>query len=192
VTECAYEQWHRLLFARFLAENNLLIHPEFHAPVTLETAMNSPARSESPTAGQSRPASPPRSFLASSGSTTRVFACVSRPKAGSPSKPSSPTFRQRSSQLTTPSDGCTSSGRRTRRTRSTLGAQDRRSGPWPGDQLFTENYMVRFLLENSLGAWWAVRHPDSRLVKSFQYLRFNDEASPRPGPSLAGPIVSSR
>jgi hypothetical protein len=32
VAECAYEQWHRLLFARFLSENNLLIHPEFRAP----------------------------------------------------------------------------------------------------------------------------------------------------------------
>ena len=28
VEECAYEQWHRMLFARFLAENDLLIHPE--------------------------------------------------------------------------------------------------------------------------------------------------------------------
>jgi hypothetical protein len=25
--ECAYEQWHRMLFARFLAENGLLMHP---------------------------------------------------------------------------------------------------------------------------------------------------------------------
>src|SRR5205823_13274832 len=36
VTECAYEQWHRLLFARFLAENNLLLHPQYRAPVTLQ------------------------------------------------------------------------------------------------------------------------------------------------------------
>jgi len=36
IAECAYEQWHRLLFTRFLAENNLLIHPEYRAPVTLE------------------------------------------------------------------------------------------------------------------------------------------------------------
>ena len=28
VAECAYEQWHRMLFARFLAENDLLIHPD--------------------------------------------------------------------------------------------------------------------------------------------------------------------
>ena len=35
VGECAYEQWHRLLFARFLAENGLLLHPQYKAPVTL-------------------------------------------------------------------------------------------------------------------------------------------------------------
>ena len=29
VAECAYEQWHRLLFARFLAENDLLLHPQY-------------------------------------------------------------------------------------------------------------------------------------------------------------------
>jgi hypothetical protein len=34
VEEVAYEQWHRLLFARFLAENDLLIHPE-GVPVSL-------------------------------------------------------------------------------------------------------------------------------------------------------------
>src|SRR5437763_10943523 len=36
VGECAYEQWHRLLFARFLAENGLLLHPQYRAAVTLE------------------------------------------------------------------------------------------------------------------------------------------------------------
>ena len=38
----------------------------------------------------------------------------------------------------------------------------------PVTQLFTENYMVRFLLENSLGAWWASRHPDSPLIKDWR------------------------
>jgi hypothetical protein len=36
VAECAYEQWHRLAFARFLADNDLLIHPEYKAPVSLD------------------------------------------------------------------------------------------------------------------------------------------------------------
>ena len=41
-------------------------------------------------------------------------------------------------------------------------------------QLFTEDYMVRFLLENSLGAWWAARHPDSPLGQDLR-------VSPLPG-----------
>ena len=48
-------------------------------------------------------------------------------------------------------------------------------------QLFTEDYMVWFLLENSLGAWWAARHPDSLLVKDFKYLRFREDVTPAAG-----------
>ena len=32
----AYDQWHRLLFARYLLENNLLISPEHEVSVTLD------------------------------------------------------------------------------------------------------------------------------------------------------------
>ncbi|MCA9861589.1 MAG: hypothetical protein KC432_01150, partial [Thermomicrobiales bacterium] len=35
IEEIAYEQWHRMLFARFLAENRLLMHP-MGAPLSLE------------------------------------------------------------------------------------------------------------------------------------------------------------
>ena len=48
-------------------------------------------------------------------------------------------------------------------------------------QLFTEDYMVRFLLENSLGAWWASRHPDSPIVERFQYLRYQEDGTPASG-----------
>ena len=34
--EIAYEHWHRLLFARFLAENDLLIHPDLDQAITLD------------------------------------------------------------------------------------------------------------------------------------------------------------
>ena len=36
VEKLAYDQWHRLLFARFLLENNLLISPEHEVSVTLD------------------------------------------------------------------------------------------------------------------------------------------------------------
>ncbi|WP_205856178.1 DNA methyltransferase, partial [Phytoactinopolyspora endophytica] len=51
----------------------------------------------------------------------------------------------------------------------------------PVTQLFTENYMVRFLLENSLGAWWAAQHPDSPLIEEFEYLRFDENGQPAAG-----------
>ncbi|MEW6366712.1 MAG: N-6 DNA methylase [Acidobacteriota bacterium] len=36
VHECAYEQWHRMLFARFLAENDLLIEPSSGVAISLQ------------------------------------------------------------------------------------------------------------------------------------------------------------
>ena len=36
IHECAYEHWHRMLFTRFLAENDLLIEPEIGVSVSLE------------------------------------------------------------------------------------------------------------------------------------------------------------
>lgn len=38
VGECAYEHWHRMLFARFLAENNLLIEPQENMAISLAEA----------------------------------------------------------------------------------------------------------------------------------------------------------
>lgn len=51
----------------------------------------------------------------------------------------------------------------------------------PVTQLFTEDYMVRFLLENSLGAWWARRHPDSPLLATWEFLRRHEDGSPAVG-----------
>jgi len=44
VQETAYEHWHRMLFARFLAENGLLMHPD-GVPLTLDEC-NELARDE--------------------------------------------------------------------------------------------------------------------------------------------------
>ena len=52
--------------------------------------------------------------------------------------------------------GCTSSGRPTGRTRSTRSEKKIGADELPAvTQLFTEDYMVLFLLHNTLGAWWA-------------------------------------
>ena len=39
----------------------------------------------------------------------------------------------------------------------------------PATQLYTEPYMVKFLLQNSLGALWMGMYPDSKLCESWEY-----------------------
>ena len=58
-------------------------------------------------------------------------------------------------------------------------------------QLFTEDYMVRFLLENSLGAWWALRHPNSSLAKGFKFLRFREDGTPATGAFTGWPTKAA-
>jgi len=48
----------------------------------------------------------------------------------------------------------------------------------PATCIYTEPYMVRFLVQNSLGAMWMGMHPDSRLVEKWEYyVRGADRAS---------------
>ena len=48
-------------------------------------------------------------------------------------------------------------------------------------QLFTEPYMVQFLLHNSLGAWWESRHPDKACPANLTYLRHAEDGQPAAG-----------
>ena len=48
-------------------------------------------------------------------------------------------------------------------------------------QLFTEPYMVHFLIDNTLGAWWLSRNPGVRPPVKFEYLRLLEDGSPAAG-----------
>lgn len=48
-------------------------------------------------------------------------------------------------------------------------------------QLFTEPYMVDFLLHNTLGAWWLTRHPGQPLPVPMPYLRLLENGQPAAG-----------
>lgn len=50
-------------------------------------------------------------------------------------------------------------------------------------QLFTEPYMVHFLIDNTLGAWWVSRNPGVKPPVKFEYLRY------LPSPEGEGPGV---
>jgi Eco57I restriction-modification methylase len=182
IEEIAYAQWHRMLFARFLAENNLLIHPEHRVPVTLEECSELALAEGEPDAWQlaARYASEilPGIFRRDDPAAQIRFAregqtALEQILAGIPQ----PVF--------TSDDGLGwvyqfwQSKRKDEVNRSErkIGGADIA----PVTQLFTEDYMVRFLLENTLGAWWAARHPESPLVKEWQYLRFLDDGTPAAG-----------
>ena len=82
--DCAYEQWHRLLFARFLAENQLLLHPKYRVAVTLADCEELRPSWASPMAGRWLHGSHPRS-LPIFALTIRASGCVSPrgpPRAG--------------------------------------------------------------------------------------------------------------
>jgi hypothetical protein len=188
IAECAYEQWHRLLFARFLAENNLLIDRASGAPVTIEDCEELADSLGEPdgwaVAGRFAAEILPGIFrlddpcvqlrLAPEGRLALEGIVAGLPAgvfAGDDALGWVYQFWQREQK-----DEVNASERK-------IGGADL----GPVTQLFTENYMVRFLLENSLGAWWAGRHPDSPLVKEFDYLRLDEDGRPAAGAFDAWP-----
>lgn len=48
-------------------------------------------------------------------------------------------------------------------------------------QLFTEPYMVHFLIDNTLGAWWVSRNSGVKPPMKFEYLRFLEDGTPAAG-----------
>lgn len=48
-------------------------------------------------------------------------------------------------------------------------------------QLFTEPYMVHFLIDNTLGAWWVSRNPGITPPIKFEYLRTLEDGTPAAG-----------
>lgn len=156
--EIAYEHWHRMLFARFLAESNVLIHPEFKAPVSLaecaELAKETGVRSPWVVAGHYASVILPQVFRADSPGLALTLS------------------RENEKQLETllealPTEVFTASDSLgwvyqfwQSKTKDEVNASGNKIGAdeLPAvTQLFTEPYMVAFLIDNTLGAWWAGR-----------------------------------
>jgi hypothetical protein len=180
VREVAYEHWHRMLFARYLAANNLLMHPELNVPVTLadceELADEEGARDGFALAARYATDMLPQIFREEDPVLEVEMAPEHRNKLqrmveGLPQ----PVFEADDSLgwvyqfwQAKRKDEVNASGVK-------IGADELPAVT----QLFTEHYMVQFLLDNTLGAWWTARHPDTDL--SFEYLRTLDEGTPAAG-----------
>jgi hypothetical protein len=175
IAECAYEQWHRLLFARFLAESNLLIHPDYGAPVTLDDCEEL-AESVGEPDGWSVAARFAAEILP--GIFRLTDPCVRLRLAPEGRLALEGILADLPAELF----GCDDALGWVyqfwqKEKKDEVNTSERKIGGsdlGPVTQLFTENYMVRFLLQNSLGAWWAARYPNSQLIKGFEYLLSDD------------------
>jgi N-6 DNA Methylase len=181
VEEVAYEHWHRMLFARFLAENGLLMYwPEGDdEPIDIDLATCQDLIDEGAEQAASK-------WELASRCAARMLPQIFRPD--------SPVFR-----LTLPTEyqqkleelvaglplevfiAADSLGwvyqfwqakkkEEVNAAEIKIGARELPAVT----QLFTEPYMVSFLLDNSLGAWWAARRLsklDFRQVASEEELR---------------------
>ena len=171
VRAVAYEQWHRMLFARFLAENDLLIHPEYRAPVTLdECAEIARDRGLDPweVAAEYAAGMLPGIFQQDDPLLLLKYAPEDRAAlqeilTGIPAE----TFRTQDALGWTYQFWQTEE----KATVNKSGKKIEGADICAVTQLFTEPYMVQFLLQNTLGAWWLDRHPESPLRAEWVYYK---------------------
>jgi hypothetical protein len=191
-SEIAYEQWHRMLFARFLAENDLLMHPTHGVTVTLEECADL-AESE----GE------PDKWMLAARYASQMLPGIFRTDDPTLKVRFAPEGRQAlerilddlPASLFTADDslGWVYQFWQSKKKKE-VNASERKIGGAdlpPVTQLFTEHYMVAFLLENSLGAWWAGKHPGSPLLKDWEYLRFAKDGTPAAGTFEGWPTTAA-
>jgi hypothetical protein len=186
VWEVAYEHWHRMLFARFLAENNLLMW-EPGAAVSLDDCRdmvdNHPdmamgAKSHWELAGKLAARMLPQVFKPHSPVFEISFAPEHQRELERLLANLSPEVFQASDSL-----GWVYQFWQAKR-KDEVNASEVKIGAdeLPAvTQLFTEPYMVDFLLHNSLGAWWHTRHPGQPCPVAMPYLRTLEDGSPAAG-----------
>ncbi len=181
VWEVAYEHWHRMLFARFLAENNLLMHPDGVA-VSLadcdELAKDEGALDGWELAGRYAARMLPQVFRKDAPALQlRLAPEHQRELAKLVSGLDVDTFRASDSL------GWVYQFWQAKR-KDEVNASEVKIGAdeLPAvTQLFTEPYMVAFLLHNSLGAWWQTRHPGEPCPVDLAYLRTLEDGTPAAG-----------
>ncbi|WP_270659879.1 Eco57I restriction-modification methylase domain-containing protein [Aeromonas sp. Y301-2] len=158
LAEMAYEQWHRMLFARFLEQNNLLMY-DAYTPVTLDECAElleeeTDCASAWELAGRLAAKMLPQVFRVDSPVlAVRLPINHQRTLEGLIMALLPAVFEAQDSLgwcyqfwQSKRKDEVNKSG-------VPIGADELS----PVTQLFTEPYMVSFLLDNALGAWWAKR-----------------------------------
>ena len=180
--EMAYEHWHRMLFARYLEQNNLLMYDEY-TPITLDECFE--LAEEEPDckdgwelAGRLAQKMLPQIFRANSPifavklSINHINELENLISAIDPA-----TYQAQDSLGWCYQFWQNKKKKQVNESGVKIGAQELS----PVTQLFTEPYMVSFLLDNALGAWWA----NKRLTQD-DYIRANNEQELRDKASIPG------
>jgi len=156
VEKTAYDQWHRLLFAQFLLENNLLISPEHGVAVTLddceELAPSQGLKDAWAVAARFAAAELPEIFRADDPAGAVELPVEDRNKLVQ-------LVKELPVEVFTASDSlgwCYQFWQSERKDEINAAGNKIGADELPAvTQLFTEDYMVDFLLDNTLGAWHA-------------------------------------
>lgn len=177
VQECAYEHWHRMLFARFLAENHLLIEPEMNVPVTLEECeelAKEQGTDQWTLASRFAQRMLPQVFRADHPVFEVTFAREHRVKLEGLLESLPPEVFKASDSLGWVYQFWQADKKdQVNGSEVKIGADELPAVT----QLFTEPYMVQFLLHNSLGAWWVTRHSGKSCPVDLTYLRYAPSSS---------------
>ena len=155
--EVAYEHWHRMLFARFLAESGLLIEPDSGVAITTDECTELARETgEDPYALAARFA---QSALPQIFRTGNPVLDLSLPPETQQALERLIDELPRTVFTADDSLGWVYQFWQSRK-KDEINRSEVKIGPdeLPAvTQLFTEPYMVSFLLDNTLGAWWASR-----------------------------------
>lgn len=181
VTEVAYEHWHRMLFARFLEQNSLLMYDE-HTQLTLPECnelvqdpdlarddLESRCQSGWELAGVLASKMLPQIFRIDSPVFELEFAPEHQRSLEQLVIGLAPaTFQTQDSLGWVYQFWQSKRKEEVNKSEAKIGADELS----PVTQLFTEPYMVSFLLDNSLGAWWAGQRLS---VSDWQHARSEQE-----------------
>lgn len=179
--ELAYETWHKMLFARFLEGNGLLMHPDGVA-VTMEDCEEL-AKEEGyvdkwDIAAHYASEMLPAIFRPDDPLNQVVFASNDRIKL--------------EEIIAALEDGVFTADDALGWVYQFWQSEEKKRINESGDkidgaklpavtQLFTEPYMVHFLIDNTLGAWWVSRNRGVKSPIKFEYLRVLDDGTPAAG-----------
>ncbi|WP_100635910.1 Eco57I restriction-modification methylase domain-containing protein [Marinomonas sp. ef1] len=182
INEMAYEHWHRMLFARFLEQNNLLMYDEYTS-VTLDECAElaeeeADCKDGLELAGRLAAKMLPQIFRTESPVFQLTLSINHTNTLESLISKLDPAVYQAQDSL----GWCyqfwqTKKKQQVNESGVKIGAQELS----PVTQLFTEPYMVSFLLDNALGAWWA----NKRLTQD-DLCRANNEQELREKAAIPG------